>query len=216
MSDEIAARLRALLPEASNIDRMLISVTDLRALLDEREELKAQLHTVLSRETASIARHDARLDVLEAERDAANEKLAKAILALPPGEYRTADPREGIRLLRERLEAAEAELAKAVEALRWIDRKGGMGLDVHYLICATLAQIDAGTVEHPDSARLREALKDALASLVAMTSLIIRAEDEKRQPSKVVASDRMFRQMLVDYDNATIKARRALGGTNGK
>jgi hypothetical protein len=40
MSDEIAARLRALLPVASSIDRLLISVTDLRALLDELARLR--------------------------------------------------------------------------------------------------------------------------------------------------------------------------------
>lgn len=59
-------------------------------------------------------------------------------------------------------------------------------------------------------AKLREAvevMKGTLATLVAITSLVIRAEDAKRQPSKVVASDAMFRQMLVDYDNATISAR---------
>ena len=60
--------------------------------------------------------------------------------------------------------------------------------------------------------RLRDALHGTLAALVAMTSLIIRAEDAKKQPSKVVASDSMFRQMLVDYDNATTAARAALKG----
>ena len=62
--------------------------------------------------------------------------------------------------------------------------------------------------------RLREALKQTLASLVAVTSLVIRAEDQKTRPSRAVASDTMFRQMLADYDNATIAARSALSSTH--
>lgn len=58
---------------------------------------------------------------------------------------------------------------------------------------------------------LEEALKTVLASLVATTSLIIRAEDLKVKPSKAVASDKMFTQMLKDYDKATIAGRAALG-----
>jgi hypothetical protein len=66
-------------------------------------------------------------------------------------------------------------------------------------------------------ARAQIAAKDAallqvLASLVATTSLIVRAEDMKVKPSKAVASDAMFTQMLKDYDNATIAGRAALGG----
>jgi hypothetical protein len=37
-----------------------------------------------------------------------------------------------------RAEKAEAELAKAREVLRWLDRKGGLGLDVHLRITAVL------------------------------------------------------------------------------
>lgn len=59
---------------------------------------------------------------------------------------------------------------------------------------------------------LEEALKTVLASLVATTSLIIRAEDLKVKPSKAVASDKMFTQMLKDYDKATIAGRAALKG----
>lgn len=59
-------------------------------------------------------------------------------------------------------------------------------------------------------ARAVEGLKDILATLVATTALVIRAEDAKKQPSKVVASNTMFHQMLVDYDNATIRARSIL------
>jgi|UniRef100_A0A6H1ZA08 hypothetical protein len=61
--------------------------------------------------------------------------------------------------------------------------------------------------------RLRDALLTVLASLVATTSIIIRAEDEECKPSKAVASDAMLAQMLKDYDAATIKGRSALKET---
>jgi len=63
---------------------------------------------------------------------------------------------------------------------------------------------------------LEEALKTTLASLVATTSLIIRAEDLKVKPSKAVASDKMFTQMLKDYDKATIAGRAALAPDEGE
>lgn len=59
-------------------------------------------------------------------------------------------------------------------------------------------------------AELEDALKGVLAALVATTSLIMRAEDKKSRPSRAVASDAMFNQMLKDYDSATIKARAIL------
>ena len=58
---------------------------------------------------------------------------------------------------------------------------------------------------------MEEALKSALASLVATTSLIIRAEDMKCRPSEAVGSDKMFQQMLKDYDRAMAMGRAALG-----
>ena len=61
---------------------------------------------------------------------------------------------------------------------------------------------------------LEEALRSTLAALVATTSLLVRADQERVRPSRAVASDAMFRQMLKDYDNATIAARTALGGSN--
>jgi hypothetical protein len=85
---------------------------------------------------------------------------------------------------------------------------------------AQIAEYENGYVlkrayEKIDEARAQIAAKDAallqvLASLVATTSLIIRAEDMKVKPSKAVASDAMFTQMLKDYDNATIAGREAL------
>ena len=61
-----------------------------------------------------------------------------------------------------------------------------------------------------DGVNLCGALKVTLASLVATTSLIIRAEDMRVKPSKAVASDAMFVRMLKDYDAATIMARAVL------
>ena len=46
----------------------------------ERDRLRAEVHTVLSREAATTARHDAKLDALEAERDRLRD-------ALPPEGY---------------------------------------------------------------------------------------------------------------------------------
>lgn len=62
---------------------------------------------------------------------------------------------------------------------------------------------------------LLEALKQVTATLVALTSIVIRAEDEKKQPSKVVASDTMFSQMLRDFDKATTEARAAISKATG-
>ena len=59
-------------------------------------------------------------------------------------------------------------------------------------------------------AELEDALKGVLAALVATTSLLIRAEDQKSRPSRAVGSDKMFTQMLKDYDLATVKARAVL------
>lgn len=57
---------------------------------------------------------------------------------------------------------------------------------------------------------LEDALRTVLASLVATTSLLVRSEDMKCRPSKAVASNSMFVQMLKDYDKATIIGRKAL------
>lgn len=57
---------------------------------------------------------------------------------------------------------------------------------------------------------LVKALKSTLAALLATTSVINRAEDIKKQPSKAVASDKIFWQMLQDYEAATNNARAAL------
>jgi hypothetical protein len=57
---------------------------------------------------------------------------------------------------------------------------------------------------------LVDALKSVLAALVATTGLIARAEDEKVKPSRAVASTKMFRQMLKDYEKAVFVARATL------
>lgn len=49
-----------------------------------------------------------------------------------------------------------------------------------------------------------------LSSLTAAVALIERAEAEKRRPSKVVASDTIFKMMLEDYRKAMEAARAAL------
>jgi hypothetical protein len=55
-----------------------------------------------------------------------------------------------------------------------------------------------------------EAHKQVLASLVAAVSILRRAEERKTRPSKAVASDTMFRQMLADYERAIASARTTL------
>lgn len=57
---------------------------------------------------------------------------------------------------------------------------------------------------------LHEPLLSVLAALVAAVSILMRAEDKGVRPSKAVASNAMFVQMLKDYDAATISARSAL------
>lgn len=69
--------------------------------------------------------------------------------------------------------------------------------------------------ENPEAAadkiaELEDALKSVLASLVAITSLVVRAEDKKCKPSKAAPSDVMFLQMLKDYDRAGRAGRKAL------
>jgi hypothetical protein len=58
--------------------------------------------------------------------------------------------------------------------------------------------------------KLREALKLVLANLVATSSLLVRSENMKCKPSRSVASDTMFRQMLVDYNKAIESGRKTL------
>ena len=58
--------------------------------------------------------------------------------------------------------------------------------------------------------RLREALTIALSALVAATSLLKRSEDEKVKPSRAVASNKIFRLMMADYERAEANARAAL------
>lgn len=54
-----------------------------------------------------------------------------------------------------------------------------------------------------------EVFKTVLAHLVAATSLLARAEDEGVKPSRAVASNAMFRQMMKDYDKAIMAGREA-------
>lgn len=69
------------------------------------------------------------------------------------------------------------------------------------------AQIDA---QATTIARLREACVDALSSLVAAISLL------EKGGKKAAPSDKMFAQMLVDYNNSVARTRAALTeNTNG-
>lgn len=63
-----------------------------------------------------------------------------------------------------------------------------------------------------ENERLREALTIALSALVAATSLLKRSEDEKVKPSRAVASNKIFRLMMADYERAEDNARAALLG----
>ena len=60
--------------------------------------------------------------------------------------------------------------------------------------------------------QLEEALTIALSALVAATSLLKRSEDEKVKPSRAVASNKIFRLMMADYERAEDNARAALLG----
>lgn len=66
------------------------------------------------------------------------------------------------------------------------------------------------------SPAMLDALKQTTATLVAVTSILARAEDAKKQPSKVVASDTMFSQMLRDFDKATSDARAVIARAEGR
>ena len=102
----------------------------------------------------------ARLAKAEAERDEAREHSAKRAmdiveLGFMAGRTMQAEARlakaeetgiarfKAIIELTEKKAEAEAKLAKAVEALRWLNWKGGLGLYVHARIDATLAEIEA-------------------------------------------------------------------------
>lgn len=56
----------------------------------------------------------------------------------------------------------------------------------------------------------REPMIGVMASLAAAISILQRAYAEKKPPNKVVGSDTMFRQMLVDYERALDVAREAV------
>lgn len=57
---------------------------------------------------------------------------------------------------------------------------------------------------------MAEALSATLASLVAAVSILCKADSAKVRPSHAAGSQKMFVQMLRDYDKATIVGRAAL------
>lgn len=68
--------------------------------------------------------------------------------------------------------------------------------------------------EHKRRAEVSEAMAEALSStmaaLVAAVSILCKADSAKVRPSYAVGSQKMFVQMLRDYDKATIAGRAAL------
>lgn len=81
---------------------------------------------------------------------------------------------------------------------------------------------DAGLAQMKSDARLiasapdlLEAVKDVTSSLVAALSILERATEDRKEPRQVVASDKMFRQMLADYNKSVDRARAALAKAKG-
>lgn len=62
----------------------------------------------------------------------------------------------------------------------------------------------------PSDAALVEALKDVTAHLAAAISLL------SRSPKTGAASNKMFDQMLIDYDNSAARGRAALAAAKGQ
>lgn len=95
------------------------------------------------------------------------------------------------RLTRERDEAYKALLVYRDDAVERLAR-------------ATAAEAERD--------RLREALKGTAASLVAALAILNRAREANVAPNYVVASNKMFAQMLRDYEASLDVARAALKG----
>lgn len=70
---------------------------------------------------------------------------------------------------------------------------------------ARLAAENAALTEQLEAAR--EVTIGVTASLVAALSIIERADDAKKRPSAVIASDKMYRQMVSDYYASVSAAR---------
>lgn len=74
----------------------------------------------------------------------------------------------------------------------------------------TRSEAEAEARKLAETTDLLASLKRATVALIAMTSLVIKAEDAKTQPSKQMGSDAMFCQMLADFDATTVSARNAI------
>ena len=72
------------------------------------------------------------------------------------------------------------------------------------------AAITAWNTRAPSDAALVEALEDVTAHLAAAISLL------SRSPKTGAASNKMFDQMLVDYDNSAARGRAALAAAKGQ
>ena len=82
-----------------------------------------------------------------------------------------------------------------------ISSSGDFGEVAAHVAAALITRLAAAERERD---ALREALRNALASLVAATSLL------ERGGKKAAPSDKMFAQMLVDYNKSAAAARAAL------
>lgn len=116
--------------------------------------------------------------------------------------------RDMIIACRDRIEALEAERDKQREHIRAqaedIMKLGHLVYDdadppVTWKMRALTAEAD--------KARLSEALRSTLASLVAAVSLL------KRGSKKAAPSNKMFDQMILDYEKSIEEARAALAGS---
>jgi hypothetical protein len=66
-----------------------------------------------------------------------------------------------------------------------------------------------------EHARLYEVAIDATAHLAAALSILRLAHEKGKQPKLVVASDKMFAQMLNDYQKSLDRARKVLSECKG-
>lgn len=90
--------------------------------------------------------------------------------------------------------------------------KCGAGSRKHYF-CGDDARdyaASAWNTRAPSDAALVEALEDVTAHLAAAISLL------SRSPKTGAASNKMFDQMLVDYDNSAARGRAALAAAKGQ
>ena len=94
----------------------------------------------------------------------------------------------------------------------WLMRQAADALsDPNPILAARVEEIEAARQSAEARVEeLRDLAYDLLGTLVAALSVLNRAEDRGHRPSQVVASRRMFQQMLKDYEASVERARAAL------